>query len=166
MIISCINCVKKFDISSDLIPDKGRLLKCNSCNHQWFFKKNNLVNDSVNLADKIIKNTEEETISAIKNKFSEFNQEETSNIEIFSSNSEEDIYDNKVIENEQNTKIIKKKTKMLSYMIVFIISFTGIIILIDTFKLPISNVIPNIENILYNLYESIKDIKLFLNDLI
>ena len=39
MIISCNNCNKKFDIDSTLIPDKGRLLQCASCDHKWFFKK-------------------------------------------------------------------------------------------------------------------------------
>ena len=39
MIITCNNCNKKFDIDSTLIPDKGRLLQCASCDHKWFFKK-------------------------------------------------------------------------------------------------------------------------------
>ncbi len=39
MIIACNNCHKKFDIDSNLIPDKGRLLQCNSCDHKWFYKK-------------------------------------------------------------------------------------------------------------------------------
>tara|TARA_B100000795_G_scaffold134252_1_gene100271 strand:- start:134 stop:442 length:309 start_codon:yes stop_codon:yes gene_type:complete len=39
MIVSCDNCHKKFDIKSSLIPEKGRLLQCNSCNYKWFFKK-------------------------------------------------------------------------------------------------------------------------------
>ena len=51
-------------------------------------------------------------------------------------------------------------------MIVFLISFVALIILVDTFKYPISKIVPNIEFILYNLYESIKDIRLFLKDLI
>ena len=38
MIITCNNCNKKFDIDSTLIPDKGRLLQCASCDHKWFFK--------------------------------------------------------------------------------------------------------------------------------
>ena len=37
--ITCLNCNKKFNINNDLIPDKGRLLQCGSCNHKWFFKK-------------------------------------------------------------------------------------------------------------------------------
>ena len=44
MIISCNNCEKKFDIDSILIPEKGRLLQCNSCNHTWFFK-NETINE-------------------------------------------------------------------------------------------------------------------------
>jgi hypothetical protein len=55
---------------------------------------------------------------------------------------------------------------MLSLIIVFIISFIAIIIVLDTFQKPISKFIPNIEFILYNLYETIKDIVLFFNDLI
>jgi predicted Zn finger-like uncharacterized protein len=39
MIITCNNCNKKFDLDSNLIPDKGRLLQCASCNYKWFFKK-------------------------------------------------------------------------------------------------------------------------------
>ena len=45
------------------------------------------------------------------------------------------------------------------------INYIAIIILIDTFKEPISLYIPNIEVILYNLYETIEDIKLFFKDL-
>ena len=44
MIITCNNCNKKFDLDSNLIPDKGRLLQCASCNHKWFFKKEILEN--------------------------------------------------------------------------------------------------------------------------
>ena len=39
MIITCINCAKKFEVDPNLIPEKGRLLECNGCNHKWFFNK-------------------------------------------------------------------------------------------------------------------------------
>ena len=39
MIIECINCNKKFNVNSNDIPEKGRLLLCTNCNHKWFFKK-------------------------------------------------------------------------------------------------------------------------------
>ena len=58
MIIVCNNCNKKFDLDSNLIPDKGRLLQCASCDHRWFFKKevleNNvspIVQDNINIFD-------------------------------------------------------------------------------------------------------------------
>ena len=41
MIIECINCNKKFEVNSDLIPEEGRNIQCGSCNHLWFFKKDN-----------------------------------------------------------------------------------------------------------------------------
>ena len=59
-----------------------------------------------------------------------------------------------------------KKIGILNIIVVFIISFMALIILTDTFEQPISKLIPNIEFILFNLYESIKDIMLFFNDLI
>ena len=67
---------------------------------------------------------------------------------------------------------IKKKIKntsgsnLLYLILVFLISIITFIIFIDTFKNPISSIIPNIEFILYNLYESIKDITLFFIDLL
>ena len=39
MIISCDQCLKKFEIDSKLIPDEGRLLQCSSCHNKWFYKK-------------------------------------------------------------------------------------------------------------------------------
>ncbi len=43
MIIVCPSCGKNFDVDKNLIPDKGRLLKCGSCNQTWFFNKNEKV---------------------------------------------------------------------------------------------------------------------------
>ena len=40
MIIQCINCNKNFEVDYDLIPSKGRVIQCGSCDHVWFFKKN------------------------------------------------------------------------------------------------------------------------------
>ena len=40
MIIVCPSCGKNFDVDENLIPEKGRLLKCGSCNQTWFFNKN------------------------------------------------------------------------------------------------------------------------------
>ena len=41
MIIECINCHKRFKVNSELIPEEGRNIQCGSCNHVWFFTKNN-----------------------------------------------------------------------------------------------------------------------------
>ena len=37
MIISCEKCNKKFEISDELIPDEGRLLRCGSCSYEWHY---------------------------------------------------------------------------------------------------------------------------------
>ena len=153
MIISCNNCHKKFDINSDLIPQNGRLLECSSCNHQWFFKKEVVV---PTLRDSINNNK----IEIFQND-STLAEQESKNSEV-----ETKKKDKKPSEILVNNKRIKRKFKVLNLTIVFIISFIALIIFVDTFKSPIGEIIPNIEFILYNLYETIKDIISFLKDLI
>ena len=180
MIITCINCNKKFDIDSSLIPDKGRLLQCVSCNHKWFFKKDALKNtvspitediniDSINIFDQTnSSNNEEESISdALKDKIKlNLEEEIREKIEINSEEPKKKIEINIDESTQENTKPEKQKNfKILNIFIVAIISFVAFIIIVDTFKYPIGKIVPNIEFILYNLYESIKDISLFIRDL-
>ena len=169
MIIICNNCNKKFDIDSNLIPDKGRLLQCAGCNHKWFFKKEILENTSGLIVDDI----ENDSI----NIFDQNNP--TNNAEINPSDPpkekvsvDAEVELEKKIEPNINkdipVKAKAKKTKnfkILNFCIVAIISFVAFIIIVDTFKHPIGQVVSNIEFILYNLYESIKDISLFIKDL-
>jgi len=54
---------------------------------------------------------------------------------------------------------------MLGLTFVFIVSFIALIIILDTFQNPIAKIIPNIEHLLYNLYETVNDIILFFSDL-
>ena len=168
MIIICNNCNKKFDIDSNLIPDKGRLLQCAGCNHKWFFKKEILENTSGLIVDDI----ENDSI----NIFDQNNP--TNNAEINTSDlPKEEVSVDAEVEQEKiepninkdiSVKAKTKKTKnfkILNFCIVAIISFVAFIIIVDTFKHPIGQVVSNIEFILYNLYESIKDISLFIKDL-
>jgi len=60
----------------------------------------------------------------------------------------------------------KKRISIINLTLVFIISFIALIILTDTFKSQIGKIVPSVDFLLYNLYESIKDILLFINDLI
>ena len=169
MIITCNNCNKKFDIDSNLIPDKGRLLQCASCEHKWFFKKEALENtvspidedisiDSVNIFDQNSSSTdvEESVLDAPKDEVEVDLEKET-----------KDKIEINIDESPQvNTKPKKQKNfKILNIFVVAIISFVAFIIIVDTFKYPIGKIVPNIEFILYNLYESIKDISLFIRDL-
>ena len=55
--------------------------------------------------------------------------------------------------------------KFFSYLVVSTISFVAIIILIDTLKVTLINIFPGLEIILFNLFEILKDIKLFIIDL-
>ena len=58
-----------------------------------------------------------------------------------------------------------KGSKFFSYLIVFIITFVALIILLDTLKTPLINVFPELEIILFNLFETLQDLKLFIIDL-
>ena len=156
-------------------------MQCASCNHKWFFKKKipeNTVspivedidddnvnifdqntptnNDEINPSDLSKEQVEIDTVEELDEKIEIYNKEETGkNIEV---NTNEDI---PVISKPKKPK----KLKILNSFIVAIISFVAFIIIVDTFKYPIGRVVPNIEFILYNLYESIKDISLFIRDL-
>ena len=170
MIITCNNCNKKFDIDSTLIPDKGRLLQCASCDHKWFFKKEVLekkispINedtsiDNVNIFDQNNSSiNDEESVSDVPNDEVEVDLEEET---------KEKIEINIDESPQENTKLKKQKNfKILNTLVVTIISFVAFIIIVDTFKYPIGKIVPNVELILYNLYESIKDISLFIRDLV
>ena len=149
MIISCDQCHKKFEIDSNLIPKDGRLLECGSCNHKWFYKQDIEDKTEEIIIEPQLKNIEEENIDPIQTNISQINELDTSSIK-------KEIVENKKI----------KKISILNIIIVFIISFVALIIIIETFKDPISIFIPNIKFILNSLYEVIKDIILFFKDLI
>ena len=146
MIISCDQCHKKFEIDSNLIPKDGRLLECGSCNHKWFYKQDIEDKTEEIIIEPQLKNIEEENIDPIQTNISQINELDTSD--------------------EKKEIVENKKISILNIIIVFIISFVALIILIETFKDPISIFIPNIKFILNSLYEVIRDIILFFKDLI
>ena len=179
MIITCINCAKQFELESSLIPEKGRLLQCNSCNQKWFFKKE-IVNEPI-AAIKINKPAKETEIHKEEEvKLSETERPET--IELLDRKIKNDFVVEKIStnkdknninedkKNDQDLKITSPKSKknpnVLSLITVLLISFVALIIVFDTLQSPISKIFPNIEFFLYNLYETINDIMLFFIDLI
>ena len=56
--------------------------------------------------------------------------------------------------------------KLLSYLVVLIITFIAFLIVIDTFKIILFDLFPNFELMITNLYEVFKDIELFIKDLL
>ena len=165
MIITCPNCSKKFKIDNSLIPDDGRDLQCGSCNHVWFYNLETKKNEILNLTKSIDSNINEINIE---------NKEET----ILKKKQPVEKIKNQINKNkkeklpEMQKTIIKseeveiKGIKFLSFLIVFIISFVALVILLDTLKKPLINLFPGLEIILFNLFETLHDIKLFIIDLI
>ena len=149
MIIVCPSCGKNFDVDENLIPDKGRLLKCGSCNQTWFFNKD--------------KNVE------VKPSINEFVAEERSNIKKKIIRKPTSNFSTNIKKGSELVKYQPKHNftfgKFLSYIIVSIITFVAIIIVLDTFKDPLSNIFPNLELVLYNLFETLRDLILFAKDL-
>ena len=146
MIISCDQCHKKFEIDSNLIPKDGRLLECGSCNHKWFYKQDIEDKTEEIIIEPQLKKIEEKNNDPIQTNISQIDELDTSS--------------------EKKEIVENKKISVLNIIIVFIISFVALIILIETFKDPISIFIPNIKFILSSLYEIIRDIILFFKDLI
>ena len=155
MIITCTSCKKKFEVDSNLIPEKGKLLQCGKCNHTWFFNRN----EQVNLEEEIILqrdtiNENEEISPKPAKKQKKVSIKEVSNLP------------------DKGSELVKYQPKfslsfgkILNYLIVFIISFVAAIIVLDTFKGPLGTFFPNIELMLYNLFETLKDLMLFIKDL-
>ena len=150
MIIICPSCNKKFEIDASLIPEEGRDLQCGSCQHLWFYKD--------------VKEIPEPLVS----------KENITNQELFSDDQDE-LQIDKIVKKTKNKykspKIEIKKDdsnligRFFSYLIVFIISMVAVVVLIDTFKNPLIDIFPALELILFNLFETLKDIKLFIIDL-
>ena len=165
MIITCPNCNKQFKIDNSLIPDEGRNLQCGSCNHIWFYNIQEKNNEVLELKQEIISEDIETKAENKEDKIEEKQQqEEIIKIEINNKKREKNS------EKQKNTTTLKKTeskvSKFFSYLIVCIISFVALIILLDTLKTPLINVFPGLEIILFNLFETLKDIKLFIIDLI
>ncbi len=146
MIIECINCKKKFTVNSTLIPKSGRKIKCGSCDHIWFFIPG------------------DRNVNQVDNQFSTNKTNKITKDIII----EKDEPKKKTTTN-QDKKVKSKKFKfssVLSLLIVVIITFISFIIIIDTFEAQLNTIFPNIELVMFNLYETLNDIFLFLKDLI
>ena len=162
MIITCPNCEKKFQIDPALVPDEGRELQCGSCQNVWFFKEEKRNSSPLTLKDDFVNKDDKDALpSKIIEKKSENRK---SIINDKPKNNEKKI---KINSDNKKPEIKKENTggKFFSYLIVLIISFVALIILVDTLKTPIINVFPGVEIILFNLFETLKDIKLFIIDL-
>ena len=161
MIITCPCEKKQFKIEDSLIPQEGRELQCGSCERVWFYKPKNESKDPLTLNENISVNKIEPVIETkdINLEFSKkLQKEKIVKPEIKKEISKEIPKTVKKLEN--------KGFKFFSYLIVLIISFVALIILLDTLKTPLINVFPGLEIILFNLFETLKDIKLFIIDLI
>ena len=160
MIITCPNCEKKFQIDPALVPEKGRDLQCGSCNNAWFYKPENESESSLILNENTFTNKEKTQIETeIENiGISKKTKKEKKNKSGIKKEISKEIP--KIVENPTN-----KGSKLFSYLIVFIISFVALVILLDTLKTPLINVFPGLEIILFNLFETLQDLKLFIIDL-
>ena len=162
MIITCPSCKKKFNIDINLIPSEGRNLQCGSCDNIWFYNKEESIPE---LPQK------SESIAIKENEDSDKFNDDKSKDELIKQRVEENKKTKSglstIKENESKTEIIKKtqNSKFFSYLIVFIISLGSLIILLDTLKTPLVNIFPGLEVLIFNLYETLKNIKLFIIDL-
>ena len=164
MIITCPNCNKQFKIDNSLIPHEGRNLQCGSCDHVWFYKSEEKNNKLLKLDDQNESADIEIAAKTDKDKIKDNNQ----TLEKINTETNNELKE-KIPEKQKNNtskNVVNKGSKFFSYLIVFIISFVALIILLDTLKTPLINVFPGLEIILFNLFETLQDIKLFIIDLI
>ena len=165
MIITCPNCNKQFKFDNSLIPNEGRDLQCGSCNHVWFYNIQEKNNEVLELKQEIV-SEDIETLAENKEEKIEEKQQKDEIIKTEINNKKKEKSSKKQKKTTTRKKTENKGSKLFSYLIVLIISFVGLIILLDTLKNPIINVFPGLEILLFNLFETLQDIKLFIIDLI
>jgi predicted Zn finger-like uncharacterized protein len=172
MIINCIKCTKKFEVNASLIPDNGRTIQCGSCNHVWFYKpeieqSKNEIKAEITIPkfkDNVLENKKDDQDYEKSSKTKEKKNPEKL------INSEPEF--NELIETSSNEVINENKkttfsvSKFLSYFLVFLITFIALIIVLDTFKSPLSSIFPGLEIFLYNFFETLKDLYLFIKNLL
>ena len=153
MIIVCPSCSKNFNVRDDQIPDKGRLLQCSNCKHEWFFSKNTIpIDDNLD---------EQSNDELTQESFGILDEEEEKR--------DKNISEDKTVELEKPKEIKKKKATKVNFfklLLILIISFAAFVLIVDTFIVQISVYIPFAEKYLDNLYQSIIDISLFFQNLI
>jgi predicted Zn finger-like uncharacterized protein len=160
MIIDCIKCTKKFEVSASLIPDNGRTIQCGSCNHVWFYKlkieQSKNVISSPKSDDDILENKKDDNVNDKLSK-----KDEKINLENFAN---KETSSNELT--NKNKKTSFSVSKFLSYFLVFLITFIALVIVLDTFKSPLTSIFPGLEIFLYNFFETLKDLYLFMKNLL
>ena len=68
MIIICPSCKKKFNIDINLIPSEGRDLQCGSCEHIWFYKKEDPIPEPLQINEDIVIKEKEDSENLNKDK--------------------------------------------------------------------------------------------------
>ena len=146
MIISCEKCNKKFELEDNLILETGRLLQCGSCSYQWHYIPTNQIT-LVNEIDstKSSKNIKKSVKKIDKKKIN---------------------VDKNILESSESILENKRGVGFFSYLLVIIISLVALLVIGDTFKPYLLNIVPNLDFYLSSLYESLTDIYLFFKDLL
>ncbi len=162
MIITCPSCKKKFNIDINLIPSEGRDLQCGSCEHIWFYKKHEPISEPLQINEDIAIKEKEDSV-----KLNDDKSKDQLIKQPVEENKKSKSELSTIKETESKPGLINKtqSSKFFSYLIVFIISLGALIILLDTLKTPLINIFPGLEVLLFNLFETLKDIKLFIIDL-
>ena len=144
MIITCPCNKKEFEVDASLIPTEGKLLQCAACDRKWFFQKEVEIKEKELPIERI----------SIEDKIQEI-PKKTEDIIVEAENTKKDI-------------VIKEnisKVSFLNKLLIIFISLIALIVLLDTFKTQIMIFLPGFDFVLESLYETLKDIFLFISDL-
>jgi|TARA_X000000368_G_scaffold300243_1_gene239212 hypothetical protein len=144
MIITCPCNKKEFEVDASLIPTEGKLLQCGACDRKWFFQKEVEIKEKELPIERI----------SIEDKIQEI-PKKTEDIIVEAENTKKDIAIKKNI----------PKVSFLNKLLIIFISFIALIVLLDTFKTQIMIFLPGFDFVLESLYETLKDIFLFISDL-
>ena len=139
-----------------MLPKEGRNLQCGSCLNVWFYKFKKNISD-LEIKDNPTNRNDEDNEIII-------NEDVKKEIPIIRKNISENQKDKALIKYEKKTKY--SLVNFIGYFFVLILSFVALLIILDTFEPLLLTKFPNLELILFNFYEILLDIFLFIKDLI
>ena len=166
MILSCNSCQKKFVVPDNAITSSGRLVQCSSCGNKWkqypIITSSSTVKKNKNIQIKPLEAKIQATKKVKKNKFKKKNKNNLYTPDYLMKKHGITLKDKPDLNERKDTS--KEGFGFYSSLLVLIVISIFILRLIFFFQDLIIKKFPFTENYIYYLFESIRNIKVIIEN--